>query len=159
MNQEIDSQNMQKNVLSYEIMIWLPKYEDMRKFTISIPAVINLGRKSSSVIIGHHNQTERRFDVEQKKYTENNVYYYEFTISGDSCLSRKHLAIHIPKVGESTPWIEDLGSTHGIILFTDSSREIGTSVSIKNLQHSDFRNEKEQHLQLGNTFVRIRRLF
>ncbi len=167
-------ENLQKLSPQYELLAWIPKYENVFKLILRPPTVVILGRKllqNTSQISPNRllendyffSETSKqsmksiwgKFAVQHEVKQENNQDINCLWVEGDPCLSRQHLAIHF-SLDKTVPWIADIGSTHGIVLFADANCEHSTSILVRNGEKVPFRCEEDQYLQVGNTFVRIR---
>jgi hypothetical protein len=138
----------------YELYIWLPKYENAYKFYIRTPAEILLGRKLPTNE-KHSQNTEYDLPVHQQEQFMEGMYYYTILVEGDPCLSRHHIRIYMPEYSQKVASFEDLGSIHGVTMFSDQNRDMATCQVILAGERVDFITPDEQYLQLGNTSLRI----
>lgn len=143
---------------SYEVFFWIPKFESAYKIVINIPAEVIIGRKSNKDNTMKYATPIDKMRIHKDCQEKDGKYIYEILIEGDSCLSRKHARIVFPEKISEPPFCEDMGSTHGIIMFLDSQRNLTSSKNIVNRNRMEFYCPKDQYLQLGNTSLRIRQL-
>lgn len=149
--------------VKYEFLIWNHLFQEATSVVVELPAFVMLGRKVEK---GHldtaRRGTARRepvitrpaVDKEFEKKEDEN--YYLLKIGGDQCLSRKHVQIYLPRdPSQSEPYFQDMGSTHGLVVFQDSSCQVVHSKVIFPGGKGPFPSPKDQYLKLGNTYVRI----
>ncbi len=137
--------------IKYEIQIWNPSYKDATKLLIQTPAQVNIGRKETA----DNKENKDITQIEQQVQEKDGKFYYTISVDGDRCLSRRHIEIQLPSGIQETPRFRDLGSTHGIMIFRDRSRSVSNSVFIGSGGDSNFVCPDDQHLKLGNTYIRI----
>ncbi len=144
------------NAQNYEIFFWIPKFENAYKIVVNSPSEVYIGRKSNKdnavKQVGQLDKMRIHKTCEEKE----GKFCYEILIEGDSCLSRKHARIVLPEKDSEAPYCEDMGSTHGIIMFLDSQRNLTSSKTILSKNRMEFFCPKDQYIQLGNTSLRIR---
>ncbi|BBM83584.1 FHA domain-containing protein [Candidatus Uabimicrobium amorphum] len=109
----------------------------------------------------------RILDIEEKKivkktdvatiyenyFNEGQKSEYYIVIDNDNCISRKHVQVHMAKELENSS-IQDLGSTHGTMIFTDSSCSPVDGMSIQGSKRL-FMIPYDQYFQIGNTRINI----
>ena len=109
----------------------------------------------------------RILDVEEKKivkqtdvatiyenyFNEGQKSEYYIVIDNDNCISRRHVLVYMAKqINQSS--IQDLGSTHGTMIFTDSSCSPADGMSLQGSKMS-FMIPYNQYFQIGNTRINI----
>lgn len=148
----------------YELQIWSHLCQKPAQLILDIPAHLIVGRKVGSrdqmttapkVNVG--NPTEQvNPEIEHQLQKKEDGNYYIVAIGGDQCLSRRHAEIHIPKNPEQSLTYQDLGSTHGMVVFQDASCQLTSSRFLLPGSKGDFPCPQDQYLKFGNTYVRIR---
>ncbi|WP_372366607.1 FHA domain-containing protein [Candidatus Uabimicrobium sp. HlEnr_7] len=91
--------------------------------------------------------------IYQNFFSEEQIPEYYIVIENDNCISRKHLQVYMDKELKKS-FIQDLGSTHGTIIFADSSCEITSGMAIQGSKMS-FIIPFDQYFQIGNTQINI----
>lgn len=140
--------------IKYEIQIWNPSFKNAAKIIVDTPSMVLLGRKPACV--SNKDEIKETTQVQQEVEEKEGKINYTLLIEGDQCLSRKHMEIHFPDKVQDKPTLKDLGSTHGIMVFRDRSRNITNSSMITAGSESSFLCPEDQHFKLGNTYLRIR---
>lgn len=148
--------------IKYEVQLWNPSYKNAAKMVVQTPARVVVGRKESKVVDANQERdavnsvvadTTR---IEQTLEEKDGMHCYTVLVEGDRCLSRRHAELQLPANLMETPRFKDLGSTHGVLLFRDRSRSVSNSVFVGSGAQSNFVCVEDQHLKLGNTYIRIR---
>jgi hypothetical protein len=161
-----------KSSLKYEIQIWNPSYKNAAKLSVETPSLVTIGRKPASEDQKSSGKSESKetikmpqfhrgdvldtIEIGQEVEEKDGVIYYRIAVEGDNCLSRKHIEVRLPGDDLEKPSLKDLGSTHGVVLFRDRTRNISNSFHILPGTESSFLCQEDQYLKLGNTYIRIR---
>ena len=138
---------------SYRINLQLYNFQMTEEESIELcaPCCIKIGRKVNTENKKMLRQTKMGTFYEKTASEDNSREYY--IVIDDNCISRSHTEIKIHKTLKKSS-IEDLGSTHGTIVFTEKSCDPSLGVLLqKNRIH--FIIPLEQHFQVGNTLVSI----
>ena len=148
---------------SFVVHVWTPKYEKAAKLVLTAPAVLVVGRKTKNDNQQSGDGDKLPIDMAEDitpichlRQIKDNAVYHTVLVEGDPCLSRRHFRIDFFEDTTRQLLCQDLGSTHGGVIYLDSDCSHHNCRNIASGETTELPSLSEQYLQLGNTYLRIR---